>query len=832
MTRLAAARVVSVELGAEAAPLRLDRRHGHALLVVRRAGRVVGEVQVAPGPGGLVPVEAQRAAVLERLAPVLGRELLYERAERALSAPSGDGARPAPGASVVVCTSGRPRDLDACLAGLAALRTAPREVIVVDNRPGDPGTREACERHGVRYLAEPEPGASRARNRGVAAATAELVAFTDDDCVVDPRWLDGLAEAFDDPLVMASCGYIGPLELEEPAQVLFEAHGGFQRHPQWRLFESVAASPTIMAGQAGATANAVVRRAAFAAVGGFAEDLGPGTAVPASEDKELFARILAAGWRIVFDPGQVVWHRHRRDRAGLRRVLSAYATGEVAVGVRNLRRWRDLGVLGAWAWWARHVAEEWRRILRRAPDRMPLAIVAGETAGLARGARRALTAGAAAPVPRPPLAAAPAPRVEIGAEAPTLTVAVPSYNRREALRTTLAGLAAQGFPADRLEVVVVVDGSTDGTAGMARALETPFRLRVLEQENRGVGACRNRGAREASEDVVVFLDDDIEPAPGFLAAHADAHARPGPAHFVLGYYPPARVDGSLWSLVLRAWWEDHFRRKARPGHQWTYMDFVDGNCSFPPPLLATHGGYDESFRGRRQDWELAVRLMDGGARFAYEPAAMGLHRLDVSFDTAVRNSRQEGRWDVALGRKHPQVAGHLLLDHLAGRPQEPGRPGASAWRRLLARRLAGGGAVALATPAVHLLDRLRARASWHRLAHAVLWRAYVDGVRDVLDTPERWNAFFGPMAEGARPELTLALDAPEPVRAPVAAGGELAVSWRGRPVTRLRAPDVGNQWDSRALAGRVAAAVDDALAREALDEALRAGDAGAPWLAG
>ena len=70
---------------------------------------------------------------------------------------------------------------------------------------------------------------SRARNRGVLESSGELIAFTDDDCIVDPAWLDSLGEDFTDPLVMVVTGYVGPLELETRAQCLFELHGGFGR---------------------------------------------------------------------------------------------------------------------------------------------------------------------------------------------------------------------------------------------------------------------------------------------------------------------------------------------------------------------------------------------------------------------------------------------------------------------------------------------------------------------------------------------------------------------------------------------------------------------------
>ena len=84
-----------------------------------------------------------------------------------------------------------------------------------------------------------------------------------------------------------------------------------------------------------------------------------------------------------------------------------------------------------------------------------------------------------------------------GEELPAVSVIVPTYNRREELRHVLDALAAQEYPRDRLEVVVVDDGSEDGTAEMVRTAELPYRVRLLQQENQGVAIARIRGALEA-----------------------------------------------------------------------------------------------------------------------------------------------------------------------------------------------------------------------------------------------------------------------------------------------------------------------------------------------
>src|SRR5262249_59818429 len=103
----------------------------------------------------------------------------------------------AAGVSVVVCTRDRPEALARCLASLRSSRARPRELLVVDNASSGDGTqRVVAGIPGVRYLREPRPGLAIARNTGVRATTGALVAFTDDDVVVDPNWLSHLARPF------------------------------------------------------------------------------------------------------------------------------------------------------------------------------------------------------------------------------------------------------------------------------------------------------------------------------------------------------------------------------------------------------------------------------------------------------------------------------------------------------------------------------------------------------------------------------------------------------------------------------------------------------------
>ncbi len=207
---------------------------------------------------------------------------------------------------------------------------------------------------------------------------------------------------------------------------------------------------------------------------------------------------------------------------------------------------------------------------------------------------------------------------------PELSVALASYNRREGLARALDALARQTLAPERFEVIVVLDGSTDGSAEMVRARSDPFELRLVEQENSGLSATRNRGAAAARRDVVVFVDDDILLDSDCLAAYVDAHRGRGPDHVVLGV-AWTDVASDLWSGMIRDWWDRHYRLKADPGHRWTFSDVADGMASIPRTLFQETGGFDESFFMFSEEVDLCYRMRAAGWSVVFYPGAEFVH---------------------------------------------------------------------------------------------------------------------------------------------------------------------------------------------------------------
>jgi len=248
------------------------------------------------------------------------------------------GRRHAGPVSVVIATRDRPGPLARCLTSVAALDHDAFEVIVVDNAPATAATKELIARAhpGVRYLREDRPGLAAAHNRGLAAATGAIVAFTDDDVTVDRRWLREIAAAFArDPRIGCVTGLILPAELRTPAQLWADDHWGVAKGFRERLYTrplrhlSARAYP-YTAGAFGSGANMAFRADALRALRGFDPGIGTGTPARGGDDLAAFFAVIAAGRAILFTPAALVWHWYAEDVATLRRQAYGYGAGLTA----------------------------------------------------------------------------------------------------------------------------------------------------------------------------------------------------------------------------------------------------------------------------------------------------------------------------------------------------------------------------------------------------------------------------------------------------------------------------------------------------------------------
>jgi len=226
------------------------------------------------------------------------------------------------------------------------------------------------------------------------------------------------------------------------------------------------------------------------------------------------------------------------------------------------------------------------------------------------------------------------------------SVIIPTFNRAASLSRVLRGLCGQAYPADLMEVVVVSDGSTDGSAQVVRNLHVPFRLKLFEQPNRGPAAARNLGIEHSRGPFVLFLDDDVIPSPCLVAEHARGHGTMSDLALV-GPLLPAKTPRSPWSRWEA--WTLQRQYEAIGAGEWsmTFRQFFTGNASLRLEHLQRTGGFDTRFR-RAEDVELGLRLSKMGVRFVFNPAAGVDHIAERRFGAWLRASYEYGRAETVM----------------------------------------------------------------------------------------------------------------------------------------------------------------------------------------
>ncbi len=234
-----------------------------------------------------------------------------------------------------------------------------------------------------------------------------------------------------------------------------------------------------------------------------------------------------------------------------------------------------------------------------------------------------------------------------------VSVVIPTFNRKDVLARAIKGYLAQSAIDEIKEILVVDDGSTDGTESAVAALaaQAPFPLRRLYQSNRGQAAARNLGISEATAGIILFTDDDIIPAPVLLAEHLRWHDQhPEREAAVLGYVewsPEVRptpfmkwlgLDGPLFGY---GWIQGKVEVDG-------FLFFYTCNLSLKTELLRQTGTFDEDFGGYGwEDTELGYRLRKNGMRLFYNPAALAYHYKHVTFAEACRRAEKvELAWRI------------------------------------------------------------------------------------------------------------------------------------------------------------------------------------------
>jgi GT2 family glycosyltransferase len=299
-----------------------------AFILLRYYGKVIAKM-VLPAKGGEIVI-ADHMAAIEKASK---KHLWFAGVEHFLSAGAEDPVAKST-ATVAVCTRNRTDDLKLCLEALMKLNDRGQELLIVDNAPSNNSTKELVAQYpSVRYVLEERKGLDIARNRAIVEASNGIVVFTDDDALPDADWLDKILPHFEDPLVMCVTGMTMPLEQETKAQEAIEDYSPFAKGYFLKRFSFTKAHP-LSTGSIGAGANMALRKTLISDIGGFDEALDAGTATQSGGDHEFFARILLAGYHIVYEPAAMSWHRHRRTWEEAVKAVYGYGVGVYAFWTR------------------------------------------------------------------------------------------------------------------------------------------------------------------------------------------------------------------------------------------------------------------------------------------------------------------------------------------------------------------------------------------------------------------------------------------------------------------------------------------------------------------
>ena len=373
--------VIDVELDQIQPEIIVSRHYDNALLLIRLSGKPVAQMLLPVSNGRIDCQSGIRNLLIENpqwdfwdnwLKNYLNYEEFPEMPEP-------------PKATIAVCTRNRPNDLKVCLEGLLKLPDDGQEILVVDNCPSNNDTKNLVGSYRkVRYVREDKKGLNNARNRALLEAINEIVAFIDDDAAPDKNWLRSIVRNFDTPLVMGVTGLTLPLELETDAQEVFERLTPFSRGFMRVIYDSAKIDP-VDCGRLGSGVNMAFRKKVLESVGRFDESLETGSPGRSAGDIDMFSRILARGYRIVYDPSALNWHRHRGEWKDLRKQLYDYGVGIFAYYTKCLLFERSISTTRVALGWVHSQLQQLASSILNQPPKIPLDLLLIRLFGCAVG---------------------------------------------------------------------------------------------------------------------------------------------------------------------------------------------------------------------------------------------------------------------------------------------------------------------------------------------------------------------------------------------------------------------------------------------------------------
>ena len=248
-----------------------------------------------------------------------------------------------------------------------------------------------------------------------------------------------------------------------------------------------------------------------------------------------------------------------------------------------------------------------------------------------------------------------------------VSIVIPTYNRKKVLKRCLELLFAQNYPKNKYEIILVDDGSTDGTDKMVASLNPPCKFTYLYQERKGPHIARNLGITHAEGEIVIFIDSDILCPPDLISEHIKYHNR---FKDVIVSGPETRTSD------LHDKFQDIEKRKFKKFWDLSGPSFITSNLSVKRKYLIRIGGFDEEFEGMGwHDWDLGLRLTKLGLIPKRNLDAIVYHYKEkrelTTLSELIQKRIQRGKNAVLYYKKHPSLkiklgirVHHLIKDKL------------------------------------------------------------------------------------------------------------------------------------------------------------------------
>jgi glycosyltransferase involved in cell wall biosynthesis len=603
--------------------------------------------------------------------------------------------------SVIITTRGNPPTLERCLRSVLRSDYEDFEVIVVDHGPPSADTARILVTQfpgelRLRYLEEPWSSASMARNIGLARAEAMIVAFIDDDFVVDAQWLRNSVEALlgEDDVVCVTGRSASP-QVHDAVRFAPELTGEDSSRRTYRRSDTHNGHPLLAhtAGGLGSGAGMVMLTDIGRALGGFDLALGPATPACGGEQIDLLVRLLRSGYTISYEPRAIIWREHPAHAEAPRRQIYRYGIGlgaiiskrlmagperrgwlrAMAAAVRYSRdpsprqhgdtptryplrlRWlMRLGMLlGPFAYlWSAFLARA-RRLRGRKPSSAHALrigrrlVVGGETINIVwfhdspeARTRFSWRSTGGAEAADPAFGLVPEAVIELALPAttkdgaPRISAVVPARNAEHWIESCLSAIRAN----DPAEIILVDGGSTDRTVELA----WPWVDKVIDDGGAGVAAARMMGVASASQPWVALVDADVVLPPNALR---DLDQERRDRHLVALQAGLHSVGaGDYWSQSLA----DH--HNVGQSQQWfgVCASLVSRDVLLANPL-------DGDLRSG-EDIDLRIRLMTAGFPVGVSETMIGQHRFGHGFAFAGQQWLADGAGLGRMVRKHGRAA--------------------------------------------------------------------------------------------------------------------------------------------------------------------------------